>query len=261
VPGRLLSALLLAVACHALIFQISLPERRPPLIGGAQTITLQLTAAPSPTVADDQADISSPAEPPPPPREELPPADPPDVVPQAAPPSEPPAPAPPEVEPAPEHLRADAQVKRLITEPPARPVPSPRPASRPAPQPARPDPQPVAVEQLPSAQPAAAREMMIPAENVSAPTIIQARPAYRTNPKPVYPELARRRNWQGTVALSVTVKSDGRPGQVDIATSSGYPLLDTAAKRAVRSWRFHPGSENGRPVTMTVLVPIDFRLE
>ncbi|MEE4137169.1 MAG: TonB family protein [Desulforhopalus sp.] len=259
-PWRLLSALLLAMACHALIFQISLPERRPPLIGGAQTITLQLKAAPLPTVTDDQADNSSPAEPPPPPREELLPAEPPDVVPQAAPPPEPPAPTPPEAEPAPEHLRADAQVKRLLSLPPARPVPSPRPAPRPIPQPARPDPQPVAVEQLPAAQPAAAKEM-IPAENASAPTIIQARPAYRTNPKPVYPELARRRNWQGTVTLSVTVESDGRPGQVDIATSSGYPLLDTAANRAVRSWRFHPGSENGRPVTMTVLVPIDFRLE
>ncbi|RPJ07721.1 MAG: energy transducer TonB, partial [Deltaproteobacteria bacterium] len=42
---------------------------------------------------------------------------------------------------------------------------------------------------------------------------------------------------------------------------SGYPLLDKAAMRAVRSWHFHPGTENGRPVTMTVLVPIDFRLE
>ncbi len=102
---------------------------------------------------------------------------------------------------------------------------------------------------------------MILAENPSAPAIIQARPAYRANPKPAYPELARRRNWQGTVALAVTVESDGRPGHVDIATSSGYPLLDKAAMRAVRSWHFHPGTENGRPVTMTVLVPIDFRLE
>jgi periplasmic protein TonB len=256
--GRLLSALLLALACHALIFQIALPERKQPVLGGAQTITLQLTAAPSPTVADDKADNPAPAEPPPPLREMLPPADPPDVVPQAAPPPEPPAPAQPEAAPAPEHLRANAQVKRLLPEPPARPVPSSRPAPRPAPQPARPDPQPV--EQLPSAKPAAAREMIL-AENPSAPAIIQARPAYRANPKPAYPELARRRNWQGTVALAVTVESDGRPGHVDIATSSGYPLLDTAAMRAVRSWHFHPGTENGRPVTMTVLVPIDFRLE
>lgn len=251
--GRLLSALLLALACHALIMRVSLPERRSPLIGSEQTITLQLATAPSPTVAGDKADSAAPAEPLPPPPEELPPADLPDVVPQTAPPPAPLAPPLSEPGPVPQHLRADAWIKRLLPDPPEPPVPSPLPA----PQPARPVPQPI--QQVSSAGPAVARE--IPAEKTSAPAIIQARPAYRINPKPVYPELARRRNWQGTVALAVTVESDGRPVQVDIDTSSGYPLLDTAAMRAVRSWRFHPGTENGRPVTMTVLVPIDFRLE
>lgn len=93
------------------------------------------------------------------------------------------------------------------------------------------------------------------------PAIVKARPLYNKNPKPAYPPLARRRGWQGTVILKVIVSEDGLAEQVTLYKSSGYPLLDTTAWKAVNSWRFLPGSTNGRSVTMNVLVPVHFRLD
>ena len=91
--------------------------------------------------------------------------------------------------------------------------------------------------------------------------IVKAWPLYRQNPKPAYPALARRRGWQGTVILAVTVSENGLAEQVTIHKSSGYNLLDTTARNTVHSWRFLPGLKNDRPATMKVLVPVHFRLD
>lgn len=80
------------------------------------------------------------------------------------------------------------------------------------------------------------------------------------NPPPVYPFLARRQGQQGEVTLSVTVGPGGRPLVVTVMHSSGYPLLDRAARRAVEQWHFQPALADGRPVAGRVLVPVRFRL-
>ena len=38
------------------------------------------------------------------------------------------------------------------------------------------------------------------------------------------------------------------------------PSLDERALEAVCRWRFHPGTRNGRPVTVEATVEVDFRL-
>jgi protein TonB len=85
-------------------------------------------------------------------------------------------------------------------------------------------------------------------------------PRYRDNAPPLYPPSARRRGYQGRVVLIVEVMADGRPGEVRIGNSSGYPMLDNAAQKAARRWRFEPGRKNGKPVRMLAEVPVRFVL-
>lgn len=89
----------------------------------------------------------------------------------------------------------------------------------------------------------------------------KAFPRYESNPKPAYPEVARRRGYEGKVILSVVVMKDGSPGSVRVAKSSGYQVLDDAAMAAVAQWKFVPAHLGQEPVEMEVEVPIIFRLE
>lgn len=80
------------------------------------------------------------------------------------------------------------------------------------------------------------------------------------NRPPDYPALSRRYQEEGTVILRVLVRADGRAGQIEVGTSSGYPLLDQAARQAVQSWRFAPATNNGQAVSDWFLLPIRFTL-
>jgi protein TonB len=76
----------------------------------------------------------------------------------------------------------------------------------------------------------------------------------------MYPTAARRRGIEGRVLLEVAVDADGRAVAVRVAESSGHRLLDEAALRAVRDWRFTPARQDGRAVAAKVRVPVTFRL-
>ncbi|RMF89760.1 MAG: TonB family protein [Nitrospinota bacterium] len=86
-------------------------------------------------------------------------------------------------------------------------------------------------------------------------------PVPRYNPPPSYPRKARRFGWEGTVLLIIEVRPDGRSGKITVKKSSGYPLLDRAAIRTVRKWRFTPARRQGTPVSATVELPVVFRLD
>ncbi len=98
------------------------------------------------------------------------------------------------------------------------------------------------------------------ASPAAARVIQQATPLYRVNPPPEYPRLARRRGLEGTVLLEVLVDRNGRVLEVSVQTSSGHSILDRAAIRGVRSWRFSPGTIDGQPSDMRVRVPVRFHL-
>jgi protein TonB len=84
---------------------------------------------------------------------------------------------------------------------------------------------------------------------------------YLRNPSPPYPLVARRNGEQGTVILRVRVTREGMPASVDIEKTSRSSHLDDAALEAVRTWRFVPARQDGRPVEAWVLVPVVFKLE
>jgi protein TonB len=60
--------------------------------------------------------------------------------------------------------------------------------------------------------------------------------------------------------LLVEVLASGRVGKVEIETSSGYDILDEAAVKAVRRWRFTPAKKGRRPVSAWVRIPVEFDL-
>ena len=167
-----------------------------------------------------------------------------------------PAPEPePEVKPVEPPKVAEPLIPEPVRE--AAPIaprkPKPKPVLQPDPKPlARPNPKPVA-------KPAVVREAaaVAPAPAYVAPS---QHAAYRDNPKPSYPTVARKRGMEGRVVLRVQVRRDGTVRTVEVAQSTGYALLDRAARAAVVRWRFAPATRGGQAVEGEVLVPFDFRL-
>jgi len=83
----------------------------------------------------------------------------------------------------------------------------------------------------------------------------------RTNPRPKYPRIARRRGLEGTVILKILVNTHGRVGGCRVHKSSGHRILDERAMKTVRKWIFKPGRKGKKPSAMWVKVPIRFQLK
>ena len=81
------------------------------------------------------------------------------------------------------------------------------------------------------------------------------------SPSPEYPWKAKRNNWEGTVRLRAEVLANGKIGEVLIINSSGYEILDRAAREALKTWRFKPALKIGSPVICYAEIPVCFRLE
>jgi protein TonB len=151
-------------------------------------------------------------------------------------------------------------------EPKPKPKPEPKPKPRPVEQqPAEPAPQaePEVAEEAPAAPDAASSESAQPA--AAPPGLPDRDPdyqaAYLKNPPPAYPMVARRMGWQGRVVLNVEVLASGLPGQVKLHQGSGHDVLDNAALKAVRNWRFVAARQGGQAVTKWFLIPIPFILK
>jgi protein TonB len=63
------------------------------------------------------------------------------------------------------------------------------------------------------------------------------------------------------LVVRIVVLPSGKAGAADIVRSSGSGMLDQAALKAVRRWRFSPAQRAGRPVRATLNVPITFELQ
>jgi TonB family protein len=87
-----------------------------------------------------------------------------------------------------------------------------------------------------------------------------ANPRYSENPKPIYPPAAIKEGNEGTVLLLVEVLPNGRVGEIEVAKSSGYEMLDQSALTTVKRWLFIPAKKGGSPFTCWVKIPIVFKL-
>jgi protein TonB len=171
-----------------------------------------------------------------------------------------------------------------VVEPPKVPPPEPdRPKQRPAvaerhaaPRPhfdaPPPVEQPPATDEAEAPPPAVApppADVGLPGPPAQEPAPVKPAPViaaheganYLKNPRPAYPELALRREWQGEVLLRVRVSPDGRAVGITVERSSGRDVLDEAAQEAVRGWSFVPSRQGGVAIAGWVTVPIVFRLQ
>ena len=93
----------------------------------------------------------------------------------------------------------------------------------------------------------------------SGPIDVGSLIAYATKQTaPIYPPTARNMRTSGVVKVEVTVDESGDVAEVQ--KTSGPSLLQTAAKDAVRKWKFRPFVRDGQPVRATGFVNFNFSL-
>lgn len=84
-------------------------------------------------------------------------------------------------------------------------------------------------------------------------------PALLKRVGPEYPELAVRAQLEGVVILEAIVDQQGHVEDVQVLRS--IPLLDNAAKAAVRQWQYSPLLLNGKAERFIVTVTVSFKLK
>ncbi len=83
---------------------------------------------------------------------------------------------------------------------------------------------------------------------------------YLVMTKPKYPPLAKRLRLEGTVNVLVLIDLEGKPKELSIHKSSDHPILDKAAIKAIKKWRFKPHVIGKKSAEAWAIVPIDFDL-
>ncbi len=78
---------------------------------------------------------------------------------------------------------------------------------------------------------------------------------------PVYPPASRRAGEEGTGVFRVLVDANGRPQEVTVLKSSGFPRLDEAAVTAIRKWVFKPAMQSGQAMQSWTKVQVKFELK
>lgn len=170
------------------------------------------------------------------------------------------------------------QTLRVSLLPMAAEAPAPVPAAAASPRPPVPRPQPAKAPVLAAAADAS-HSASVPEAHEAPPPAAAAAPAtsaapasaalspprfdadYLRNPAPVYPAISKRIGEAGKVLLRVFVDADGRPGTIEIRSSSGSSRLDQAALDAVRRWQFVAARQGDQAVGAWVIVPILFTLK
>lgn len=77
--------------------------------------------------------------------------------------------------------------------------------------------------------------------------------------EPEYSDEARRAKVQGTILLYLEVDHEGKPRNITVRQGLGLGL-DEKAVDAVMRWKFRPGRQNGRAITTSAMIEVNFRL-
>ena len=99
---------------------------------------------------------------------------------------------------------------------------------------------------------------------ISAPALGAVQPPQvilETQKAPIYPPAALAARYEGSVTIETTVLTDGRVGDVRVVECSRPKVgFEEAAMTAVRGWRFEPANEDGRPLSATIRMRLNFIL-
>lgn len=69
-------------------------------------------------------------------------------------------------------------------------------------------------------------------------------------PMPAYPAQSRKNKEASVVQMKLCVEADGRVSKADVAQTSGYPNLDNAVVKWVKSIQFNPAVKGSTPVAL-----------
>jgi periplasmic protein TonB len=75
-----------------------------------------------------------------------------------------------------------------------------------------------------------------------------------------YPEVSRRNGEEGRAVVKVCVNVAGKIDSIEIANTTGHPLLDEAALKVAKAMRFKPATSEGKPVVSCPTLPVKFVL-
>ena len=78
---------------------------------------------------------------------------------------------------------------------------------------------------------------------------------------PKYPRLAKRKGLEGTVTYEVWLDEKGKQVKLLLKDSSGAKVLDVAALKAIKNWKFSPHTINGKSIAHRIYIPISFKLD
>jgi TonB family protein len=78
--------------------------------------------------------------------------------------------------------------------------------------------------------------------------------------EPKYTDEAKTAKLEGTVGLTIVVGTDQRAHDIKI-TKSLDPGLDASAINSIKTWRFQPGTKNGKPVPVQAKIEVNFHLQ
>lgn len=169
-----------------------------------------------------------------------------------------------------------AKVEEPAAPPPEKPQESHEPATQSAPVPQSealvPEPQPTpAAKPIARVGAEAPRTMPRPQPTVSRsglPPVASRPPAgsgkdrshasWKHRVTPTYPQSALLGRKSGRVLVTVQVNALGQPTAASVTTSSGNPVLDTAAVRSARESTYFPKCLLGVPLPDTVVIPYNF---
>jgi TonB family protein len=77
--------------------------------------------------------------------------------------------------------------------------------------------------------------------------------------RPNYTEQAMRARIGGLVVMNAVVQRDGSVGDIDVVQTLDVRYgLDAEAVRALKQWRFAPGTKDGQPVPVVIQVELEF---
>jgi len=74
--------------------------------------------------------------------------------------------------------------------------------------------------------------------------------------RPKMPEAARQLGVKGPVILEIKIDQTGNVA--DVRVVRGNPILNSAAKDAVKQWKYEPISLKGQPIAVWSTVVVDF---
>ena len=77
--------------------------------------------------------------------------------------------------------------------------------------------------------------------------------------EPFYPEAMRKGRQEGTVVLAAIIGKDGTIEEATVESATN-PLFEAEALKAIRQWRYRPGTLNGQPVRVLLRVFVTFRM-